>query len=242
MMKNSIPALILILLTACSTAELNSAMEQIRKSGAGDTLTSSEISNGLKQALEKGSEYAVKNGSGNGSFLNNAKIKIPFPPEVQNIQNTLNSMGLSSVNDQFVATLNHAAETATTEAKPVFVDAIRAMTIADAVSILNGPTDAATQYLKKTTSSKLRDKFLPIVKNATTKVELTRYWTPVMNAYNALPLSDSKANPDLNAYVTQRTLDGLFTLVAEEEAKIRANPVERTTDLLKKVFGSAKVQ
>lgn len=229
--------LALLICSSCSTAEFKSAMDQVMKSDQ-TNLTSSEVSSGLKEALEKGASYAVQNGSGFGSFLNNAKIKIPFPPEVQDVQKKLNSLGMTKITDQFVATLNHAAENAAGEAKPIFVDAIRSMTLNDAFAILNGPSDAATQYLKKSTTSKLTQKFLPVVKKATDEVSLTQYWTPVISAYNALPFSDSKPNPDLNAYVTERALSGLFTLVAEEEGKIRANPVERTTEILKKVFGA----
>ena len=139
--------------------------------------------------------------------------------------------------DEFVVTMNRAAEEAAKEAAPIFVSAVKQMTITDGVKILKGKDDEATQYLKRTTSTELHGKFKPVINRATQKVGVTRYWTPLINAYNKIPFVE-KMNPDIDEYITQKGLDGLFYLVAQEELKIRKDPVARVTDLLKKVFGS----
>jgi hypothetical protein len=139
--------------------------------------------------------------------------------------------------DEFVLTLNRAAEEAAKEAGPVFVGAVKQMTITDGVKILKGKDDEATQYLKRTTSTELKNKFSPIVKRAIEKVKVTSYWNPLASAYNKIPLVE-KVNPNLDEYVTQKALDGLFYLVAQEELKIRKDPVARVTELLRRVFGN----
>jgi len=139
--------------------------------------------------------------------------------------------------DEFVLTLNRAAETASKEAAPIFVDAIKNMSIADGFAILKGNNNAATQYLREKTSASLKIKFNPIVKNAISTVEVTKYWNPIISAYNKIPFTE-KQNPDLEDYVTTKAMDGLFLMIQKEEANIRLNPAARVTDILKKVFGS----
>ena len=139
--------------------------------------------------------------------------------------------------DKFVMTLNRSAEEATKDAAPVFINAIKGMSIGDGFAILKGADNAATQFLKNKTTAELRVKFTPIVQNAINKVELTRYWNPIINNYNKVPFVE-KQNPDLTAYVTDRAIEGLFKLIAEEELKIRKNPLDRVTDILKRVFGN----
>lgn len=134
-------------------------------------------------------------------------------------------------------TLNRAAEEASKEAVPVFVEAIKSMSISDAIGILKGGDHAATDYLKKATTTELQAKFKPVVQNAIQKVELTKYWNPVIKAYNRVPGVEKK-NPDLENYVTEKALSGLFLMVAKEEGKIRKDPAARATDLLKKVFAN----
>jgi hypothetical protein len=133
--------------------------------------------------------------------------------------------------------MNRAAEEAGKEAKPIFVNAIKSMTISDAMGILKGPNDAATSYLKNTTSAELTTKFKPVIDRALAKTEATKYWKDVFDKYNALPFV-TPVNPDLSGYVTQKALDGLFYEISQEELKIRTDPVARVTDLLKKVFGN----
>ncbi|MBC7921618.1 MAG: DUF4197 domain-containing protein, partial [Ferruginibacter sp.] len=165
--------------------------------------------------------------------------KIPFPPEVQQVERKLRAVGLGSKVDEFVLSLNRAAEDAADEAKPIFLKAITSLTVPDALGILRGEKNAATQYLKRTTSPDLTAAFSPLVKTSLDKVSATRYYADLVNTYNKLPLV-KKVNPNLNEYATQKAIDGLFTLVEEEEANIRANPGARTTELLKKVFSSGQ--
>jgi hypothetical protein len=150
--------------------------------------------------------------------------------------------GLGSQVEKFETTLNRAAEEATKEALPIFKDAILNMSISDGFTILNGGDGAATRYLKDNTTSKLVTAFSPKVKDAISKVKLTEYWNPIITKYNsAMSLTGGeKINPDLNQYVTERAISGLFQMVEKEENKIRKDPAARVTDLLTKVFGSIK--
>jgi hypothetical protein len=177
--------------------------------------------------------------SASNGFLGNMAIKILFPPEAQKAEKTLRNLGFNKLCDNVVTSLNKAAEDAATEAKPIFISAIRQMTISDATNILLGKqNDAATQYFKRVTSEQLRSKFSPIVRSSLNKVGATRYWSDVATRYNQIPLV-TKINPDLNNYVTQKAIDGLFYEIALEELKIRRNASARTTALLQRVFGYA---
>lgn len=198
--------------------------------------TKSEIAAGLREALEVGAQNSVAQLSRNNGFLNNPAVRIPFPPEAEKVAKTARDLGLDQQVDQFVETMNHGAEKAAARAKPIFIEAIRQMTITDVYDIYRGENDAATQYLKRTTMGKLKSEFRPEIKRALEQVEITRYWNPVINAYNQLPLTQ-KLNPDLEEYVLEETLNGLFHVIAKEEAMIRENPQARVTDLLRKVFG-----
>ena len=201
------------------------------------SLSNDEVVRGLKEALTIGSKNSSDLASKVDGYYKNPKIKIPFPPEVQDVESTLRGVGMGSQVDKFVLTLNRAAEDAAKDATPIFRDAITKMTIADGVSILKGSDDAATKYLNNTTSPELLAKFKPVVKNSLQKVEVTKYWNPLAGRYNQLPLS-RKMNPDLEDYVTRKAIEGLFVLVAQEELKIRKDPLARITEILKKVFGN----
>ncbi|MBT1709084.1 DUF4197 family protein [Fulvivirgaceae bacterium PWU5] len=232
--------LISLVLTACTTAQLNQTMGEVNKAiGKDAPLTSTEVANGLKEALVKG----ISNGSDMASqldgYFKNPKIKIPFPPEVKKVEDKLRQIGLGGEVDKFVMTLNRGAEDAAKEAKPIFIAAIKQMTIQDAWGILRGSDNAATEYLKRTTSSLLYDKFKPVIQNSLNKVNATKYYGDIVTRYNKIPLVE-KVNPDLTDYATNKAMDGLFLLIAEEEKKIRLDPVARTTELLKKVFGAQK--
>jgi hypothetical protein len=148
-------------------------------------------------------------------------------------------MGFGSKVDEFVMTLNRGAEDAAKEAKPIFINAIKQMTIDDAFGILKGQPDAATQFLKRTTTGQLKEKFKPVIQNSLNKVSATKYYGDLVNTYNKIPLVE-KVNPNLDDYATDLAIQGLFTMVAKEEKNIRENPVARTTDLLKRVFGAPK--
>lgn len=203
-------------------------------------LSNDDIANGLKDALKVGSNNAGASASKTDGFYKDSLIKIPFPPDAQKVKDFAIKAGQQKQVDDFVLSVNRAAEQAAVKAAPIFVNAILSMSFTDAMSILKGPNDAATQYMKSKTSQQLHDAFLPIVKQAVASVNVTKYWTPMANAYNASTMfsRQPKVNTDLNEYVTQQALKGLFVLLAQEELKIRQNPAARVTDILKKVFGS----
>jgi hypothetical protein len=230
--------LLTIALGACTTAQINQTLGDVNKTlGGSQPLTTAEVAEGLKEALIKG----ISNGSDIVSqmdgYFKNPEIKIPFPPEVKKVEDKLRQIGLGSEVDKFVMTLNRGAEDAAKEAKPIFITAIRSMTIQDAWAILKGEDDAATQYLKRTTSAQLKEKFKPVIQNSLNKVNATRYYGEIVTRYNQIPFVQ-KVNPDLDDYATDKAIDGLFIMIAKEEKNIRENPIARTTELLKKVFGA----
>jgi hypothetical protein len=202
-------------------------------------LSNDEIINGLKEALSVGSNNSAGSASKVDGYLKNARLFIPFPPEAQEMKAKLVKLGMQKKVTEFETSLNRAAEEAAKKAAPVFLDAIKNMSIQDGMKILKGADTAATQYLRENTSNGLYAQFLPIVKEAVNKVKVTSYWNPLVTKYNKLP-GVKKQNPDLNDYVTRRAISGLFLLVADEEAKIRKDPLARVTDILKKVFGWAE--
>ena len=230
--------LIPLLLIACSSADLQRTIDLVEGIKNKDKpLSASEVSSGLKSALIQGISKGSDQASKPDGYYKNAALKIPFPPEVQKVEKKLRGIGLGSQVDRFVRQLNRGAEKAASQAKPIFINAIKAMTIQDAFAILRGDQNAATNYLKRTTSAPLKSKFLPIISRSLDEVSATRYYGDIVTNYNKIPLV-KKVNPDLNDYATNRAIDGLFVLVAREEANIRANPIARTTELLQKVFGS----
>ena len=171
-------------------------------------------------------------------FFKNVLIKILLPEDAQRVENTLRQMGLGSEVDRALLAINRGAESAAKEAKPLFINAIRQMTIQDAFAILKGEPDAASQYLRRSTETQLIALFQPKIQEALNEVGATKYYGDLANGYNSIPLTNRKINPDLKEYVTERAIDGLFKLVTEEERKIRENPLERTTALMKKVFAA----
>jgi hypothetical protein len=199
-------------------------------------LSNDDIIKGLKEALTVGANNSTTYASRLDGFFKNDNIKIPFPPGTKNMESILRSMGMGNQVDKAVLTMNRAAETAAKDAAPVFINAIKGMSITDGMTILKGGDDAATNYLKTTTSSELMQKFKPIIQNALQQVEITRYWNPLITSYDKVPFVE-KMNPDLDAYVTDKAMSGLFFLLAQEEGKIRKDPAARVNDTLKKVFG-----
>lgn len=242
MKKSIILPLIVLLGTSCSAQfpkVLQDAAKQVG-AGTGAPLSNADVVAGLKEALEKGAEHSVSVASVTDGFWQNARLRIPFPPEAEKMKKTLNDLGMSSQVEKFELTMNRAAESATKEAVPVFVNAIKGMSVADGFAILRGGDHAATEFLKDKTTPELIAKFRPIVEKATQEVALTSYWSPLAGAYNKTTLftGGQAINPDLDGYVTQKAIDGLFLLVADEELKIRQDPLARTSDLLQRVFGS----
>jgi hypothetical protein len=227
-------------LTACTSAQINQTLNEVNKAmNAEQPLTTAEVGSGLKEALVNGISKGSDIVSQLDGYYKNAQIKIPFPPEVKKVETTLRDIGLGSEVDKFVMTLNRGAEDAAKEAKPIFISAIKSMTIQDAWAILKGEENAATEYLKKTTSAQLKEKFKPVIQTSLDKVNATKYYGDLVNTYNKIPLV-TKVNPDLNDYATDKAIEGLFLMIAKEEKNIRMDPIARTTDLLKKVFGYKK--
>ncbi|NOR27165.1 MAG: DUF4197 family protein [Lutibacter sp.] len=229
MLKKIVLAVVIFQLTAC--AELQQVITQLPNGG----ITNDQIAGGLKEALNKGisnqvSDLAVKDG-----FYKNELTKILLPEELQKVDNTLRKIGLSKLADEGLKVLNRAAEDAVSEAIPIFVDAIKGMTFTDAKNILLGDKNAATQYLKTTTSEALYQKFNPIINNSFKKVGADKIWTDLITKYNNLPLTKD-VNPDLTDYVTGEALKGVYRMVEVEENEIRTKFSSRSTDLLRKVF------
>lgn len=224
-------------MVACKAQNINSVINAVNSTVNSGSLSNADIVKGLKEALNVGTNNSVESASKLDGFYKNTKIKIPFPAEAKAMETKLRALGMGTECDKFVETLNRGAEEATKSAASIFLDAITNLTISDGLTILKGADNAATEYLKTNTTSKLKIAFLPIVKAALTKVEVTKYWTPLTTAYNKIPMV-TKVNPDLDAYVTEKGINGLFKLIAEEEYKIRKDPSARISDILKKVFGN----
>jgi len=214
---------------------LKNAQKLISSGGKG--LTEKDAADGIKEALVNGTGESVKLVSIVDGYWGNPEIKIPFPSEAKEMESKLRTIGMGKKVDEFNVSMNRAAEKAANEAKPIFIAAIKGMTVKDAINIVKGQNNAATIYLKNTTSPELKDKFQPIIKTALDNVNATKYWSDLVTAYNKIPLV-KKMNPDLTAYVTGKAIDGLFIMIAKEELRIRKDPMARTSELLKKVFGS----
>lgn len=243
MKKTTLVALLSCGLTLSSCDSLNQVANQYGDTviNALGTPTNVEIGTALKQALENGASASTSKLSATNGFLGNAAIKILMPPEAKKVESTLRSLGLNSLCDNVITSLNRAAEDAAKEAKPILVNAIKQMTFTDVTNILLGDKDAATQYFMRTTTSSLTEKFKPIVNNSIGKVGATKYWTELTTAYNKIPLV-TPVTTDLTAYVTEKAIAGLFVEVAAEELKIRQNINARSTPLMQKVFGYADQQ
>ena len=200
-------------------------------------LSEEEIGAGLKEALTQGVSKGVAQLSQADGYFKDPEIKIPMPDEAEKVEDKLRALGQGEKVDEAILSMNRAAEDAASEAKDLFVEAIKAMTITDATNILKGNDDAATHYLKKSTSNQLTEKFQPIIKVSLDKVGATKHWETVFSTYNKLPFVDD-VNPNLEEYVTEKAITGLFIQVAKEELLVRKDPAARATDLLKKVFGN----
>ena len=219
------------LLSGC--AELQQVANQYP--GIGNTIGNADIAAGLKEALNKGITEEVSKLTVKDGFYKNQMVKILLPSELQQVDKTLRDLGMSSLADEGLKVLNRAAEDAVKEATPIFVDAVKGMTFTDAKNILLGNDSSATTYLQNTTSTALYGKFNPVVKNSLGKVGADKVWNNIITRYNALPMVQD-VNPDLNDYVTNKAMEGVFKMVAVEEKDIRNNLAARTTDLLKRVF------
>jgi hypothetical protein len=200
-------------------------------------LSNRDASAGLKEALTKSSQAAVEMLAKHDGFLGNARVKIPLPEGLHKVEGLMRGLGMGKYADELVTTMNRAAETAVVEAKPLLVNAVKNMSVQDAKGILTGGDDAATQYFKRSTSSGLTEKFLPVVKSATQKVRLADKYNEFAGKGAKFGLIDQK-DADLNNYVTQKALDGLFLMIADEEKKIRKDPLGSASSIISKVFGA----
>ena len=225
-----------VLLIQNTDAQLLKEAKKLINSG-GKSLTEKDAIDGIREALINGTSESVKLVSLVDGYLGNPEIKIPFPSEAKEAESRLRAIGLGKKVDEFNISINRAAEKAANEAKPIFVAAIKGLTIKDAINIVKGQSNAATTYLQNTTTPELKNKFQPVIKTSLDNVNATRYWTDLITAYNKIPLV-KKINPNLTEYVTDKAINGLFIMIAKEELKIRKDPVARTSELLKKVFGN----
>lgn len=207
--------------------------------GGLSSLSEGETGKGLKAALSQGAEVAVGKLSAQDGFLGNPKVKIPLPPALAKAEGMLRAVGLRKQADELVTTMNRAAESAVVEAKPILLDSIKKMTLADAKAILTGPEDSATQYFRKSSGEAITLKFKPKVAVATQKVDLAKRYDKVAGKAAAFGLIDQK-DANLDDYVTRKAVDGLFLMIAEQEKAIRKDPMGQASSLIRKVFGAVK--
>lgn len=205
-----------------------------------EALTQSEVGKGLREALVQGVGQAVSSLSAADGFLGNPEVKIPLPPALEKVERALRRLGQGRHADELVTTMNRAAESAVAEAKPILLDGVKRMTLADAKAILTGPDDAATRYFRKTSGEAIAKKFLPKVKAATARVKLAEDYRRFAGPAADLGLLDAK-DADLDQYIAAKAVDGLFVMIAKQEKAIRADPVGQSTRLLRKVFGALKL-
>ena len=201
-------------------------------------VTENEAGQGIKEALLQGVTTAVLNLNKTDGFFGSELYKMLLPPDAVKAEKTLRNLGMGAQVDKAILSINRGAEDAVAFAKPIFIDAVKEMTLTDALNILKGNKDAATNYFKEKTKLKLITAITPSVKTSLDKVDATKYYADLVTTYNKIPTTFKKADPNLTNYVVGKAVDALFDQVAKEEANIRANPLARGSDILKKVFGS----
>lgn len=248
-MKKILPSIILLLAPVLLLAQNDSSVNlngMIKKASSlfgkkspanssSSNLSTGEIVSGLKEALSIGAQKSSDRLSATDGFFKDAAVKILLPQQVRDVENKMRMLGLGKLVDNAELSMNRAAEDASKTAAPIFLSAIKKMTVTDALNILKGSDTAATGYLRKTTSPELVNAFRPIIETSLKKTDATKYWKDVFNTYNRF--TSNPVDTDINSYVTTKALDGIFYYVAQEEIGIRKNPAERVTNILKKVFG-----
>jgi hypothetical protein len=237
MMKTLFTSFLVSMLVISGDAFSQIKLPSILKKNSSSGITENEAGQGIKEALAQGVTNAVLNLNKTDGFFGSEIYKMLLPPDAKKIETTLRKMGMNDQVDKAILAINRGAEDAVGFAKPIFLDAIKQMTLTDALNIVKGNKDGATQYFKQKTSAKLIEAFTPSVKTSLDKVDATKYYGDIVTTYNKLPTTFNKVNPDLPSYVVGKAVDALFDQVAKEEANIRANPLARTSDILKKVFG-----
>ncbi len=232
MIKKISLAICVLFIVSC--AELQQVVNQLPTSTEG-VLNNETIANGLKEALDQGIEKQVSKLTATDGFYRNELVKILLPEDLQKVDKTLRDIGLGNLADEGLKVLNRAAEDAVAEATPIFVNAVKEMSFADAKNILLGSNDAATTYLETKTNTELYSKFNPVISESFKKVGADKIWSSIITKYNSIPLTNN-VNPDLTDYVTEEALSGVYKMIAVEEEEIRTKYSSRTTDVLKKVF------
>jgi hypothetical protein len=241
------------LVLALTAATTHAAFFDFLKGKSSDTnsaalsaLSQGQVTDGLKQALGKGVQTAITNLARPGGFLSNAQVRIPMPEKLHSVEKALRAMKQDKYADEFVATMNHAAEQAVPQALPIFTEALKSMNVDDAKKLLSGGNDSATQFFKGKGEKQIQEKMLPVIKEATEKTGVTSSYKKLLDQASGGAnsflgkLNINTASLDVDSYVTQKASDGLFKMIAEEEKRIRENPQARTTELLRKVFGAVK--
>lgn len=222
--------------------QLESASNKNNSTGGSGTslagLTESDAGGAIKEALAKGVAAGIAKLNKTDGFFGNELYKMLLPPDAVKIGNTLRSIGLGSQVDKAILQINRSAEKAVGYAAPIFVSAIKQMTLTDALNLVKGGNTSATDFFKSKTTDSLKTAFLPVIRKSLDSTSATRYYSDIVTSYNKLPTTFNKVNPDLQDYVTTMAVNALFDQIAKEEVAIRANPAARTTDLLKKVFGA----
>jgi hypothetical protein len=235
MIRTTALALVLVFITGCETL---STLPGSFPGTTGGPVTETEAGQGIREALSQGVTTAILNLNKENAFFANDFYKVLLPADAQKIESTLRKIGLGKEVDKAILQINRAAEDAVGYAKPVFVDAIRQMSITDAFNIVKGEQNAATNYFRLKTRDKLLEAFAPSVKQSLDKLGATKYYSDIVSLYNNIPTTFTKLNPDLPSYVVSKATDALFDQIEKEERNIRENPVARTTQILKKVFAS----
>ena len=230
--------IVAVTLGSCET------LQQVATAAGAGTIPGAGISNteaaaGIKEALGQGITKSVLQLNTADGFFRNELYKVLLPPEARKIENTLRDLGLNSLVDKAILQINRGAEDAAGYAKPIFVDAIKSMTLSDAIGLIRNGDTSATHFFREKTTSKLLAAFRPVIASSLNKVDATKYYGDMVSKYNNFPTTFKKLNPDLTSYVTQKATDALFNLIAKEELNIRTNFAARTTDILRRVFGGA---
>ena len=240
LMKKILLLIFIISSASCkSQINVNNVLNTVNNAvngNLGNGLSNADITAGLKEALNVGTKNASSQVSKADGFYKNNLIRIPFPKDARDMKTTLERMGMKKQVAAFEKQLNRAAEDAAKKAAPIFMAAVTSMTINDGLTILKGKDDEATHYLRKATTAQLVKEFRPIIAASMKKVNVTKYWNPLFSTYNKVPLV-KKVNPNLDDFVTEKAIEGLFIMVAGEELKIRKDPEARISEILKKVFG-----
>ncbi|OCX50598.1 hypothetical protein BEL04_22755 [Mucilaginibacter sp. PPCGB 2223] len=236
-----IPVFALLLLSSAASAQIKlpASIKSLTGGSSGSgTPTTLEIGTALKDALTQGTTKSSDKLSAVDGFFGDAAVKILFPPEAQKVESRLRQLGQGALCDKIILSLNRAAEDAAGQAKPIFIDAIKQMTLDDVQKILLGSNDSATQYFRRTTTTALVAAFKPVIEKSLGKTGATQYYSQGATIYNKIPFV-SKVNPDIVDYACQKTVDGLFIKIAAEELNIRTNIGARPNPVMQKVFGFA---